>query len=146
MFTQKQKENFWNRLDKSGECWLFTGKGRDGKYGKVKMNGRVWRAHRLAWAILHGDTGFHVLHTCDTPLCCNPHHLFTGTHAENMADMKRKGRVRKAATWSIKLDYAKARAIRLSKRLLNTPIKQLARIYNVSPKHIRDIVAGRYWI
>ncbi len=36
--------------------------------------------------------GWFVRHTCDNPPCINPLHLVRGTHAENMADMKAKGR------------------------------------------------------
>jgi DNA invertase Pin-like site-specific DNA recombinase len=37
-----------------------------------------------------------VLHSCDNPPCCNPHHLRSGTQLENVQDMHAKGRARKA--------------------------------------------------
>lgn len=38
--------------------------------------------------------GLFVMHSCDRPKCCNPEHLSVGTHWDNMADMRAKGRGR----------------------------------------------------
>jgi len=49
--------------------------------------------HRLVWMLFNGDPGeMHVLHRCDMPACCNPEHLFLGTHLDNMRDMDEKNR------------------------------------------------------
>ena len=36
--------------------------------------------------------GWRFCHRCDERRCCNPDHLYLGSHAENMADMKAKRR------------------------------------------------------
>lgn len=35
-----------------------------------------------------------VMHTCDNPRCVNVQHLVPGTQAQNLADMRNKGRSR----------------------------------------------------
>lgn len=82
------------------ECWLWTG-WQDGKgYGMLEIGSkrdgtrRRVLAHRLSYELNVGPIppGMEICHRCDTPLCCNPSHLYIGTHFENMADMTRKGR------------------------------------------------------
>ena len=98
-------ERFWAKVDRasSDACWPWLAThGRFG-YGEFKVGGRSGRsvkAHRVAWELTHGpiSDGLFVLHRCDNPPCCNPGHLFLGTHADNMRDMAQKGRQR--ARWT----------------------------------------------
>jgi len=75
--------------------WTAVDNGENG-YGQIWVNGRMRYAHRTAWSMTHGEIppGMKVLHSCDTPACVNVAHLFLGTQADNLADMRRKGRAR----------------------------------------------------
>src|SRR5262245_28628148 len=81
-----------------GDCHIFDGCLNNKGYGTVRYggrsSGRLVLAHRVTYEHWHGPIpkGLEVMHTCDRPACCNPNHLVLGTHAENMADMRRKGR------------------------------------------------------
>lgn len=91
-------ERFWPRVDKTGgteACWPWTG-GRGGKYGSFALTHHTSvGAHCMAWALANGPipNGMMVLHSCDNPPCCNPAHLFIGTHSDNMKDAAAKGRL-----------------------------------------------------
>jgi len=89
-------ERFWNNIQKSEGCWLWTGHRAVNGYGTLGDRTKVLKAHRLSWELHHGaiPAGLHVMHTCDIRVCVNPAHLRLGTHADNMADMKTKGRGR----------------------------------------------------
>lgn len=98
-----RKEAFWAKVDRRGplDCWLWIGKGNPRHaYGQfyVGWNGERYvemRAHRVAWMLGNGaplPDSAHVLHSCDTPRCCNPAHLSLGTKADNMRDAAAKGR------------------------------------------------------
>lgn len=78
-----------------GPCWIWTGGRNDKGYGQIGIDGRTEFAHRVAWEMTNGPIPGDkpcVLHHCDTPLCVNVAHLFTGTKANNTADMHAKNR------------------------------------------------------
>lgn len=85
---------FRSKVKIRGKCWIWAGAKNSDGYGSFKLNGRAEKSHRIAYILKHGSipNGMHVLHRCDTPACCNPDHLFLGTHQDNIKDMDSKGR------------------------------------------------------
>jgi hypothetical protein len=84
----KPKEIAWTMNDRS--CWICTSHYRDHDgYPKKMINGKPKRIHRIFFEKYKGPIpqGLQVLHTCDTPACINPDHLFLGTQNDNMQDM-----------------------------------------------------------
>ena len=74
-------------------CWYWTGGTDKDGYGKFWAKPQTQRAHRVSWLISHRtDSKMRVLHSCDTPSCVNPAHLFEGTQKDNIQDAIRKGR------------------------------------------------------
>lgn len=83
---------FWSKVAKSPGCWEWTGRRDSWGYGKT---GRSARTHRVAWELSHGaiPPGLSVLHRCDNAACVNPEHLYLGTQADNMRDLRERRRM-----------------------------------------------------
>lgn len=98
---------FWERVDTSGDCWIWTASKHPDGYGQVtwRWNGRniVQTTHRFSYEINVGPIppGMLVCHRCDNPPCVRPDHLFVGTHADNMRDKQQKNHNRIAAAFDV---------------------------------------------
>ncbi len=136
-------------------CWLWTLGVKDGKhpYGKTTFKGKPIKSHRLSYILHKGaiPDGMHVLHICDNPICCNPDHLYVGTHADNMRDMDKKGRreiVRGESVGTAKLSSQDVSEIKSQLIIHGKKYGTLTRLgkqYGVSHKAIQLIRDGRNW-
>jgi hypothetical protein len=156
--------SFWNRVrvGATTECWPWTAGHNKRGYGRAYLAKKNHAAHRLAWELTNGPItgGLFVLHRCDNPPCCNPSHLFLGTHADNMADRGAKGRApggdrhgsrtrpesRACGTGnaSAKLTEDDVLAIR-GMATVGISDADIATLYAVTKRTINNITAGRLW-
>ena len=139
-------------------CWIWLGSINDFGYGKLTLNSKSVRAHRLSWEQHRGPIpdGLWVLHKCDVPCCVNPDHLFLGTRVDNVRDMFQKGRggrekmvaTRRArgigrgeGNPNAKLTEAQAREIYLSREMGTV----LARRFGISQAIVSEIRHRKRW-
>lgn len=141
---------FWERVDKSGECWLWTGFRDKGGYGRVGHEGRSVLAHRFAYEIAVGPIpdGLDVLHSCDNPPCVNPAHLRAGTPSDNFADMVSRNRWEKPCGerhGMSKLTVESVRDIRARFSASRPSITAVGREFGVSKDTILSVILRRTW-
>lgn len=132
-------------------CWDWQGTRDANGYGKTRtiLHGKqeVY-AHRIAWILHNGrQTSLEVCHSCDRPRCCNPGHLWEGTHRANHDDATRKRRHSSGARHSRpqKLTPDAVRAIRALYAGSTLTHQQIAAQYGVSQVAITQILNRKIW-
>lgn len=147
-FTPLFLQRFWSRvkIGAPDECWEWQGNFTNMGYGRYSQT----LAHRLSYEIANGPLGDKIVcHKCDNPACVNPHHLFSGTYADNSRDREAKGRGGDRAKHGAENGLAKlnddaVRDIRM--RFANGEQQSaLAREYGVYPTAIHMIVRRLTW-
>ena len=101
MTMKTQEEKFYDRINKTDNCWLWIGKFYADGYPRLGQH----RAHRLSHTLFIGEIpeGYQVRHKCDIPACVNPEHLIAGTAQDNADD--RDGRKRNHHSNKIQCPY-----------------------------------------
>ncbi len=91
---EADKIRFQEKVDRRGsnECWEWIAGRLLRGYGKFRIGDFTYRAHRVAFVIINGDTKLQVLHHCNNPPCCNPKHLYAGTQKDNIQQCVAEGR------------------------------------------------------
>lgn len=69
--------DFYARIEITPTCWLWRGRADKDGYGTFYMVGQSSLAHRIAYAMFHGDLlpGLTIDHLCRTRNCVKPTHL-----------------------------------------------------------------------
>lgn len=147
----------WAKVDRSGDCWNWTGTRFGNGYGDI----HIWRdgkwthglAHRVMYELVHGPipAGMNVLHSCDNRRCVRPDHLHLGSQSENIREMDARGRrntttyARGEQSGNAKLTDEDVRVIRAVYTGRYGEPSILARRYNVSVQVINAVLSGKTW-
>lgn len=151
-------KKFWNNVDikSENECWPWKRSCDSDGYGMARRASIKQSTHAqiIAYELNSGDIvekGMVIMHICDNPICCNPHHLKKVTQKENIWDAIRKGRrelfpnrLIGEKCYNAKLSENDVYAI---KRMLKNgePASEIAHRFCVSRGAITGIRDGKNW-
>lgn len=163
VFTEKDAKRFWDKVSKTETCWLWTASTLQGGYGGFYFDGKLRKAHRIAYEQTFGaipaGSGYHgtcVLHRCDNTKCVRPDHLFLGTNHDNVMDMLAKGRntkgisasratiagMKKSGAHSV--SDAECRMLRQLRRDFHLTYVDLAKLLDITDHHA-GVIVRRKW-
>lgn len=152
---------FWSYVDRDPSlhgCWLWTRSKRGLGYGRLRIHGVQYAAHRLSWFMQYGPIpdGLWVLHNCpggDNPSCVQPLHLWLGDHLANERDKTAKGRrpplpLKRAHGEGVntaRLTAAQVHTIQSRYAAGNVLQRELAAEYGITQTNVSAIVRGETW-
>jgi hypothetical protein len=138
---------FWERVNKTDDCWLWTRATVSG-YGCFRLAGRTVYAHRFSYEEAFGPLpeGACVLHRCDNRLCVRPDHFFLGNRGDNIRDCASKDRTPYGTQQHMAvLTDDLVREIRARYESGGISQNALAQEYNVSQMTISLVVRRKTW-
>lgn len=86
MLGETLEVRFWNKVNKTKDCWLWTSTLNNGGYGTISRKGRLQLAHRVSYELNKSEipAGLVIDHLCSVTACVNPEHLEAVTQKENL--------------------------------------------------------------
>ena len=153
-YTPPPKERLYAKIKKNARtgCWEWQGAKTSAGYGLFSVDGSLVYTHRFSYNLHNGrlPDDLHVCHKCDNPSCCNPDHLFLGTDADNLADMRRKNRhspppkMTGRRNPSTKISEKDVLQIRKMKKA-GKSLKEIAVSFSISKTNVADICKRKIW-
>lgn len=150
MLDNTNIDRFFKKVNFTDECWNWIGGKSSKKYGRFRINKKLYLPHRLSYKYFYETSiplKMDVCHHCDNPKCINPGHLFIGTRSDNMKDCVLKNRLNVPKGEKhphSKLTEEKIREIRnLSNKGYSQ--RQLSRIYQIGHRAIGAVVNKKSW-
>lgn len=136
-------------LSDEDSCWIWLGPPDRYGYGRIQVDGKTERAHRMSYRVHVGEIppGMNICHTCDTPACINPHHLFPGTQADNIADKIAKGRGRSLKGDECRNAILSERDVQdvFAEKARGDRVESIAAARGVSTSTVYKILQGHSW-
>ena len=139
-------------------CWIWMGAVNPAGYGMFHLShdvstnkSKAILAHRFSFECFKkqilGDK--QALHYCDNPACVNPNHLFSGTPADNVADMDKKNR-RVTKTYKGSAHHKSKITESQVEKIINLGkqgIKQsdIGIMFGISQVQVGNILRGKQW-
>jgi hypothetical protein len=146
-------ERIWEKVspEPNSGCWLWTAATDKDGYGLVRIDKKNVRAHRHMLeqrlnAAIPDD--LQACHTCHTPACVNPDHLYAGTNRQNQNDAVARGtnkgwaRIPRCKAPAAKLTEDDVRSIRAR---ASESTHDLAIEFGVGRQAINRILSRKRW-
>lgn len=133
-------------INKETGCWEYAVNRKHVRHRRMRDGaGRSTYAHRVAYAVHHGDPGnLCVCHKCDNPMCVNPEHLFLGTQADNNRDRNEKNRHAKGEDHGMAV-LTEREVLAIRRRYSGNNTADLADAFGVSTSTIYHVATRRTW-
>lgn len=151
--TLQQKLDANSIPEPNSGCTLWMGWDNGWGHGILYHQGRRMYAHRAAMVcagiiLKDGDC---VCHRCDVPSCINPNHLFVGSQADNLRDMRGKGRAAPPPNTQVGVNHHLAvldeDGVRQMRRLASQGVsaRRVARYFGVNWSTAKRVISRTTW-